>query len=203
MLLDTTVATDSELAVWAVGCLPNNKGCISISQFTAQPAYPQKTDMTPHLAGGSICEQLCFAEDDYAKKLHIKGTAERKVVDMVTFLGCPGSLGTGGAGGLGRGCLGATPSPGERAYLHWGGWAPLGLLSGHSFVGWTGSCLGGQVAPRGYSRTCGGLHSSVGDWVWSRSPLGGGQLWMLWSPFQGPEVLLCMDPKLSRPAWVQ
>lgn len=38
LLADATVAFDSELAVWVMGCLSNNQGCISISQFTEQPA---------------------------------------------------------------------------------------------------------------------------------------------------------------------
>lgn len=38
LLADATVAIDSELAVQARGCLSNNQGCISISQFAEQSA---------------------------------------------------------------------------------------------------------------------------------------------------------------------
>lgn len=38
LLVDATVAIDSELAVRVMGCLSNNQGCISISQLTEQPA---------------------------------------------------------------------------------------------------------------------------------------------------------------------
>lgn len=57
LLADATVAIDSELSVQARGCLSNNQGCISISQFTEQSASSTRLIWHRGLARGSVCER--------------------------------------------------------------------------------------------------------------------------------------------------